>query len=187
MTTCSNCENPARAKGLCNNCYKRMRKYGDPNGSAQPIPLLTRLLALTDTSGPVPPLRPSMGPCWIWTGHMNSKGYAHYHGQASRKVWTELVGTIPDGLQLDHLCLVVACVRPEHLEPVTPAENMRRQALNRTRCRNGHDLSVEGVKAVGKRDLCARCDRERFERFYAKHGGKAAYVKNRARPIGVKV
>ena len=38
------------------------------------------------------------------------------------------VGSIPDGLHLDHLCRVPACVNPEHLEPVTLAENNRRAA-----------------------------------------------------------
>lgn len=94
---------------------------------------------------------------------------------AHRAVWELLVGPIDDGLQLDHLCLVTGCVRPAHLEPVTLVENMRRQALNREICRNGHDLAVEGTRMIGGRKMCARCNRERFERFYAKHGGKSAY------------
>jgi hypothetical protein len=39
------------------------------------------------------------------------------------------VGPIPDGLVIDHLCRVHNCVNPEHLEPVTPAENTRRGHL----------------------------------------------------------
>ena len=37
-----------------------------------------------------------------------------------------LVGPVPEGLELDHLCRVKLCVRPEHLEPVTHPENMQR-------------------------------------------------------------
>lgn len=47
---------------------------------------------------------------------------------AHRHSYQSLVGSIPDGLHLDHLCRVPACVNPEHLEPVTLAENNRRAA-----------------------------------------------------------
>ena len=118
--------------------------------------------------------------CWIWIGHRNEKGYGLFEKQqAHRFVYAMLVGPIPEGLQLDHLCLRKECVRPSHLYPVTNAENMARAVANRTRCRNGHDLAEEGFKVIGGKRMCARCDRERFARFYAKHGGKSAYEKNR--------
>jgi hypothetical protein len=41
-------------------------------------------------------------------------------------MWEQVNGPIPEGLQLDHLCSVPSCVNPDHLEPVTPAENARR-------------------------------------------------------------
>jgi hypothetical protein len=37
-------------------------------------------------------------------------------------------GSIPENLELDHLCRNPACVRPDHLEPVTHLENLRRGA-----------------------------------------------------------
>ena len=70
-------------------------------------------------------------PCWIWQGCTDRKGYGlSGMGKRSRYVHIELYiqkfGEIPEPLQLDHLCRVPACVNPDHLEPVTSAENTRR-------------------------------------------------------------
>jgi hypothetical protein len=70
-------------------------------------------------------------PCWISTQRPNYWGYCvEYHdGQrmmAHRWHYRQIIGPIPEGLQLDHLCRVRSCVNPDHLEPVTPKENTRR-------------------------------------------------------------
>lgn len=70
-------------------------------------------------------------PCWIWQRATQSNGYGvvavdgrtrrahrHYYEQAN--------GPIPAGLDIDHLCRQRACVNPDHLEPVTRSENLRR-------------------------------------------------------------
>jgi len=70
--------------------------------------------------------------CWTWTGSRNGRGYGLFMVapgscvRAHRFAYELLVGPIPDGLQLDHLCGVKACVNPSHLEPVTNEENSRR-------------------------------------------------------------
>lgn len=85
------------------------------------------------------------GFCWLWTGPVNNCGYGQtaFRGRtwvAHRIIYTLLVGEIPKGLQLDHLCHVRLCVNPDHLEPVTKAENMRRAAK-----RNGWVLGGKPV------------------------------------------
>lgn len=70
-------------------------------------------------------------PCWIWQRAFDGTGYgrACHDGrmfQAHRFIYERLVGPIPEGMQLDHLCRVRSCVNPSHLEPVTNATNTRR-------------------------------------------------------------
>ena len=69
--------------------------------------------------------------CWLWTGTKQKNGYGSFGFKgrtvrAHRWSYEFHVGQIPDGLHIDHLCRVRNCVNPEHLEPVTHAENMRR-------------------------------------------------------------
>lgn len=74
--------------------------------------------------------------CWLWTGAKASNGYGSVsHGgsihSAHRLVYRLLVGDVPDGLQLDHLCRTPSCVHPMHLEPVTPLVNVQRAWADR--------------------------------------------------------
>lgn len=84
-----------------------------------------------------------VGPdCWLWRRLPNKFGYGRFANRAGvmvlahRFAYELVVGPIPEGLVLDHLCETPACVRPEHLEPVTNSENVRRRHARR-RARNG--------------------------------------------------
>jgi hypothetical protein len=71
--------------------------------------------------------------CWHWLGSGTGRGHAYgqfwYHGSnglAHRFAYETMVGPIPRGLELDHICRVQRCVNPAHLEAVTPSVNMQR-------------------------------------------------------------
>ena len=70
-------------------------------------------------------------PCFLWKLAKGSDGYGRTwvgNGMAlaHRVYYEQHHGPVPDGNELDHLCGVRACVNPEHLEPVSHAENCRR-------------------------------------------------------------
>ena len=72
--------------------------------------------------------------CWLWTG-ATVRGYGQFW-QGDRKIlahrfaYVNLVGLVPIGKELDHLCRVRCCCNPAHLEPVTRRENMLRAPAN---------------------------------------------------------
>ena len=104
--------------------------------------------------------------CWLWTGATDGDGYGLFsvsHSvtrRAHRWAYTEMVGEIPEGLQLDHLCRVRNCVRPEHLDPVTSRVNIMRGVgwapdnAAKDQCPRGHDL---GEPEAGKSRSCRTC------------------------------
>ena len=72
------------------------------------------------------------GDCVVFTGRPDRCGYgqAYYDGRkrrvAHRLMYEAVVGEIPHGLVLDHICRNTRCVNPAHLEPITVGENVRR-------------------------------------------------------------
>jgi hypothetical protein len=105
--------------------------------------------------------------CWFYTGQISYKGYGVFSVRSVKRpahvvMYELLVGPVPAGLQVDHLCFVRHCVNPDHLEPVTAAENMRRMSARQTACRKaGHDYGDPRNVYVRKngRRCCKECRR----------------------------
>lgn len=99
-----------------------------------------RFWARVDKDSPAPDYAPHLGACWIWRGSISGGygmvGWYNKVRGAHRVAYEMLVGPIPEGLHLDHLCRVTACVNPAHLEPVTRGENVHRG--NVAKGRGGH-------------------------------------------------
>lgn len=90
--------------------------------------------------------------CWEWPLTRIPTGYGMVwdtHAQRMRPahclMHEEVIGDIPDGLEVDHLCNNKVCVNPLHLEAVTHAENMRRKMERTTHCQRGHEFTEENI------------------------------------------
>lgn len=102
--------------------------------------------------------------CWIWQGYIGSDGYGRCGRKQSAHLYSyrAFCGPVPKGLELDHLCRVITCVNPAHLEPVTHAENKRRRYVLVTHCKHGHEFTPENTYVWAKRNTrtCRTCNRQ---------------------------
>lgn len=134
--TCSvdGCERgQCNVRGLCGAHYRRWRLYGDVKAHI-PVGYTKRCLKTEDER--FWEKVDATGDCWVWTAGVGAFGYGLFssptYGSVSKNVpahrwaWTNMVGPIPDGMHIDHRCRNPKCVNPDHLEPVTPGENLRR-------------------------------------------------------------
>lgn len=137
--------------------------------------LSDRFWSKVDKFGPVSEHSPELGECWLWTASLIGGGYGQYHETrngkhrslyAHRVIYEALIGPIPVGLEIDHLCRVRRCVNPIHLEAVSHQENVLRgeslaaQRAKRTHCPQGHPY-YGGNLYITPRDerVCVTCNR----------------------------
>lgn len=121
--------------------------------------------------------------CWNWSGSITPGGYGQIGigslkdgsrrlAAAHRVAYEIFVGAIPVGYQLDHLCRNRRCIHPNHLQPVTHAENVRRGEAGRhwaqkTHCPHGHPYDDENTRSYKGRRFCRECGRIKERRRYA--------------------
>lgn len=161
--TCSTdgCAKAVFCRCLCKSHYEWLRKRGLLTVDRhRALPVADRFWAKVDKSGD----------CWVWTSSLYRFGYGQFflsRGKsisAHRYAYEALVGPVPQGLELDHLCHTRdlscpggwtcphrKCVNPAHLEPVTHAENMARgrnagrTRMGDTHCQHGHEFTPENT------------------------------------------
>ena len=124
------CEESHRGHGYCAKHARRLLLHGSTME-----PRERKFWAKVDKRGPAE--------CWPWLGYVHPNGYGQFGRGAERLphriAYQYLIGPIPDGLVLDHLCHTAdpqcadtvncrhrRCCNPEHLEPVTRFENIAR-------------------------------------------------------------
>lgn len=138
--------------------------------------------------------RNGSGGCWLWTGLLGPFGYGlfsvrrgpegsnDWHNDAAHRYAYELlVGPIPEGLTIGHLCHDTApecpggptcmhrrCVNPEHLGLQTRGENSllgssdAAKNARKTHCKRNHPLSGDNlyINPSGQR-RCKTCHTQR--------------------------
>ena len=173
------CEKLARSRGWCGMHYMRWFQHGDPN-----FVVFVRIDG-TRAERFWPKVNKTES-CWLWTAARHRSGYGSFRdgnrtAEAHRVAYELLVGPIPHGLTLDHLCRIRHCVNPEHLEPVTNKENQARgngiaaQRSRATACPNGHVYTPETTGHNKRGRYCIPCRKAILRRYYHRHHSLATY------------
>jgi hypothetical protein len=103
--------------------------------------------------------------CWLWLGALCNPRYGYgsfflngRHETAHRASWLIFCGSIPQGMEIDHRCRNPYCVNPEHLRPLSVADNRAPGLRLRDRCRKGHALAGDNLLIEGNGiRRCRRC------------------------------
>lgn len=184
--TCSvdGCDRPEQGKTFCRLHYQRFAKTGDPLGLrlVRP-PERERFWAKVMTG--------TAEDCWEWQGPRNPAGYGIFftypapavqvNRPAHRYAYEDTVGSIADGLVIDHLCRNPSCVNPAHLEPVTQQMNVLRGPTNlatlnasKTHCPQGHAYDEVNTLIYKGSRVCRACNRIRQAAYQARKKARLA-------------
>jgi hypothetical protein len=131
--------------------------------------------------------------CWLWQGAHRAGGYGSVilNGRqvyAHRFAFEQAVGNIPEGYQVHHRCGNKLCVRPDHLELLTPADHARLDVpvgwnWGITHCRRGHEFTPENtaITSQGSRS-CRECQRT-YQREWRKRKREGVCTRTNGLPI----
>ena len=159
------CSAALSSGGLCNRHWQERYKRDRPKAYRKGLEPEARFWMKVNPTGF----------CWEWTGALDDAGYGVFNtgtkvDRAHRLSYEYLVGAIPGGKHIDHLCRNRKCCNPDHLEPVDPIENWRRgmspaAVVARTdRCVRGHSMADAYVRPGTKARMCRQCAVDRQER-----------------------
>lgn len=112
----------------------------------------------------------------LWLGSLRDGRYGGFwingrNVRAHRYAYVLAYGPVPDGLVVDHVkrrgCTSTLCVAPNHLEAVTPGDNIRRggtgaRLRDKTHCPKGHPYAGPNLYVTPKgHRRCRTCARAR--------------------------
>ncbi len=132
--------------------------------------------------------------CWEWVGN-RSRGYGRVsNGKgryvvAHRYIWEQFNGALPSALELDHLCRNTACVRPDHMEPVTPRVNVLRSnglaGINarKSHCPKGHRLVATSYDPSRRHCPTCRANRDWSIEYKRRKAKRQAHALNLSRDL----
>jgi hypothetical protein len=130
--------------------------------------------------------------CWEWKTPSSKRCYGTFHLKdksikAHRFSYQYFVGSIPEGLTLDHLCRNLSCVNPDHLELASKRTNILRgmgipaKNARATHCPKGHPYDLFNTyNLLDDRDrnarFCKLCHREANKRYRRRLSSTIAVV-----------
>lgn len=147
-------------------------KLGDSAGSSQPP--TPRWVGSVRSRLEARIKKYSAGPddreCILWVGGRTEKGYGHLRVdgvmiRAHRVKWELVNGLIPEGWELDHLCLNRPCINEDHLKLVPPGFNSAQggsRNSEKSHCPWGHEYDYQNTKLTKRgHRKCKICERAR--------------------------
>jgi len=126
----------------------------------RPERIRERFWSYVDKKGPIPPHRPELGHCWVWTRGKTTDGYGQFRDSGKgvlthRWVWKQAHGPIGKNLQILHHCDNPSCVRLSHLFIGTELDNIADKMAKKRNCKgeriNTAKLTSEQVMEIRRR------------------------------------